>query len=615
MSSIVVMTTSRLRTWSQLALIGGFSAFALAVALAYLTPATAYELSLYSSTPAAFWGLIVVAITLSLVVSVFGDRMFRVVALLLGGISVFSIVSLPLVRGYYFVGSGDSLTHLGWVRDVVDGETVITELLYPGIHSFAILVMDVTGYTPERSLMLVVLFLVALTFVLVPLIAFEILPRDETIIVAAFSGLLLLPINTISTHLAPHTYTQAMLFSSLGIYVFLLYLTRADPTQSRFRITSFGVLLAFVGGTTVLYHPMQALNLFVLLVLASALQALARWRGWESAIRGHKSTYAQTAVLGAVFLAWTSQRPAFWSTIDAVTRAGEGYLSGTPPTAAGSTVSQGASLAAIGASLPEIFAKLFLVSALYAMLAGILVLAVLTHRLDELPETDAKVRYLAAGAVGTLPFAVVYLLGDVGELHFRLLGYLMLIATAVGSVTLVLGLRRAVPRIGVRSTHVAIAVTLVLLLPAALVTAYPSPYIYQPNQHVTQSQLDGYDQAFELHEDGLPVAAVRQGPWRYNDAVLGTDETPRDAYDRSVPTRELDSFNSTFAGDGYLAVTDYDREREIQAYQELRYTKAGFDSLDARAGINQVISNGDFTLYLVEERVVEADAAAGEASS
>ncbi|WP_157533064.1 hypothetical protein [Haloferax profundi] len=609
------MTTSRLRTWSQLALIGGFSAFALAVALAYLTPATAYELSLYSSTPAAFWGLIVVAITLSLVVSVFGDRMFRVVALLLGGISVFSIVSLPLVRGYYFVGSGDSLTHLGWVRDVVDGETVITELLYPGIHSFAILVMDVTGYTPERSLMLVVLFLVALTFVLVPLIAFEILPRDETIIVAAFSGLLLLPINTISTHLAPHTYTQAMLFSSLGIYVFLLYLTRADPTQSRFRITSFGVLLAFVGGTTVLYHPMQALNLFVLLVLASALQALARWRGWESAIRGHKSTYAQTAVLGAVFLAWTSQRPAFWSTIDAVTRAGEGYLSGTPPTAAGSTVSQGASLAAIGASLPEIFAKLFLVSALYAMLAGILVLAVLTHRLDELPETDAKVRYLAAGAVGTLPFAVVYLLGDVGELHFRLLGYLMLIATAVGSVTLVLGLRRAVPRIGVRSTHVAIAVTLVLLLPAALVTAYPSPYIYQPNQHVTQSQLDGYDQAFELHEDGLPVAAVRQGPWRYNDAVLGTDETPRDAYDRSVPTRELDSFNSTFAGDGYLAVTDYDREREIQAYQELRYTKAGFDSLDARAGINQVISNGDFTLYLVEERVVEADAAAGEASS
>ncbi|KAB1191265.1 MULTISPECIES: hypothetical protein [Haloferax] len=518
--------------------------------------------------------------------------------------SVFSIVALPVIRGYYFIGTGDSLTHLGWVRDVVDGETVIDELLYPGIHSFAILLSDVTGYSPERSLMLVVLSFVALAFVLVPLIAFELLPREDTIVIAAFSGFLLLPINTISTHLAPHTFSQAMLFSSLGIYLFLLYLTRADPGKSRLRVSSFGALLVVVGVATVLYHPMQALNLFVLLFAASVLQVLARWRDWDSAIRDHKTMYVQTGVLGIAFLAWTSRRDAFWITLDAVVRAAEGYLSGAPPTAAGSTVAQGASLQAIGAGLPEIFAKVFLVSFVYVGLMGILVLAVILHRLDDLPETDAKVRYLTLGAVGTLPFVVVFILGDIGELHFRLLGYLMLIATAVGSVTIVLGLPRLASSVGTRTTHVAVALLLLLLLPTALAAAFPSPYIYQPNQHVTQTELDGYGQAFELHDEALEVAAVRQGPWRYNDAVFGTDETPRDAYDRSVPTRELDTLNSTFAAEGYLAVTEHDREREIRAYKELRYSQAEFDSLDARPGVNQVVSNGGFTLYFVEERAL-----------
>ncbi|WP_411968993.1 hypothetical protein [Haloferax sp. YSSS75] len=594
-------------TRSQLGLLVGFSAFLLAIGSAYISPATSYELSLYLNTPLAYWIFVGVAVTAALVISIFGDSDVRPLSLLLGGMSVFSIAALPLIRGYYYIGAGDSLTHLGWVRDVIDGEAAISELLYPGIHSFAVLLTDVTGFSPERSLMFVVLLFVALTFAIVPLIAFEIFPREDTIVVASFSAFLLLPINTISTHLAPHTFSQAMLFSSLGIYLFLLYLTRADTNGSRFRVTSFGALLVLVGVATVLYHPMQALNLFVLLFLASVIQVVARRRNWESPIRNHKTTYAQTGILALAFLLWTSRRDAFWSTLNAVGRAAEGYLSGAPPTAGGSTVAQGASLSAIGASLPEIFAKVFLVGSVYVVLTGILVLAVLRHRLDAEPETGAKVQYLALGALGTLPFVAVYILGDIGELHFRLFGYLMLIATAVGSVAIALGLPRLASGVGIRATHVTVAVLLLLLLPAALATAFPSPYIYQPNQHVTQAELDGYGQTFELHEADLEVAAVRQGPWRYNDAIFGTEETPRDAYDRSVPSREIDTLNTTFARSGYLAITEYDREREIEAYKELRYTRAEFDSLDARVGVNQVVSNGDFTLYFVDERAINGD--------
>jgi len=38
-------------------------------------------------------------------------------ALLLGGSAALAIVALPILRGYTFLGGGDSLSHVGWARD------------------------------------------------------------------------------------------------------------------------------------------------------------------------------------------------------------------------------------------------------------------------------------------------------------------------------------------------------------------------------------------------------------------------------------------------------------------------------------------------------------------
>ncbi|WP_410767600.1 hypothetical protein [Haloferax sp. DFSO60] len=596
------MSQSRSWSFTHVGLIGGFTAFAIAVFVAYQNPATGYELSIYGATPSIYWILVGFAVLCSLIIAVMGEARFRSFALFLGGISVFSIVALPVIRGYYFLGAGDSLTHLGWARDIVSGQTPVSEILYPGIHTFAILLSMFTGYSLEHSFLFVVLAFIALTFLLVPRIASLVFPQDDAVVViATFSAFLLLPINTISTHVAPHTFSQAVFFGSLAVFLFLRYVTSRPSSESRFRPTALGVLLGLTGIATVLYHPMQALNILILLGLAAVVQFIARRTGRWERFHANRPVYAQTAILAIAFFAWIAQRNAFLNTVGAVGRTATGYLGGTPPTAAGAAASQGASLAAIGVSIEEIFLKLFLVGTIYTGLMGMLVLASLSRRLDSMPETSAKIQYLTLGALGTLPFALVYIVGNIGELHFRLLGYLMLIATVLGSVMITLGAIRISPRMGARTAHAGIVLAFVILLPLALLTAFPSPYIYQPNQQVTEMQLDGYQQTFELQNESLVVQSVRQGPWRYNDATLGVAASEETEYDSYVQTNGLADLNSSFEGAGYLAITDYDRERELVAYKELRYSQAGFDSLDVTPGVNRVISNGDFTLFFVED--------------
>ncbi len=102
-------------------LIGGY--LALSVGLLFLArprPAE-YELSIYAEVPTAFWlgvGVaVVVAVALALRERNSHSRT-RDASLLLAMLGVLSIVSLPLLQSYHFYGAGDSLSHLGWAREI-----------------------------------------------------------------------------------------------------------------------------------------------------------------------------------------------------------------------------------------------------------------------------------------------------------------------------------------------------------------------------------------------------------------------------------------------------------------------------------------------------------------
>jgi len=605
--------------YTRAALLLGFLALWYGVLLAHRTPETAYELSVYSATPNRFWAAVGLALFVSLVVSLAATRRpVRLLAVFLGGASMLAITGLPIIRGYNFYGAGDSLTHLGFAIDLRSGALSPLDLFYPGLHSFSLLLSDLTGNSIEQSLLLAVVLFVVVFFLFVPLCVRTICSHTLAVPLGAASAFLLLPINHIAIkYISPHPISEAVLFSPVIIYLLLKYVglgsaERRDGqhTGGHFRQSSallFGGALVVVNVGTVLYHSEQAANLLVVFVTVATLQFLYRRVSDRHPISNHRAVYGQTLVFLFAFGVWNAQHEAAQSAGSAVIRELNGLFGGSSQ--AGAVVNQQeGSLASLGTGLPELFLKLFLVSALYAVPAGLLVLGSLWDSSDE---STAKAKYLAVAIITVSVYSAMFFVGNVSELFFRNLGFVMVLVTILGGVALtrLFGARAWYSR-PIAGRNGLLVVVLALLFVSSHMVLYPSPYIYQPNEQLSEQSLSGYDSAFEYQDPEIRFLGIRSGPQRYLQGLEGRSNVPVDTrlYYRSegrVPGRNLDNLSASVNESRYLIVTRTDRVREIVAYDQLRYSRSQFAAIRSQRNVSRVVSNGGFDMYLVQNSTTQ----------
>lgn len=577
------------------ALAVGFTALAGAILLADAHGATGYELSIYGGTPVGVWAGIGIALAISLLVAVVTrPSVTRTVALGLGGMAVTAIVGLPVLRGYYFHGTADALSHLGWTREIANGVLAPADLFYPGVHTVATLISSMTGIRLEGALMLTVSTMAVVALVFVPLAVRTITRDDRAVVVAAFATFMLFFVNNLGVYLHTHVFAQTVFFSALVFYLVFRYLTTGSTLVG-------GALLAIASLAVVLYHPQQAGNLVLVFVAISLVQLVHRRYRSDHPVTAHRRLYAHTGLLIAAFAVWVTQFDGWaFTNIGRVQEALVAYIEGRPPVPGGSFQSQAGSLAAVGSGLPEIFVKMFLVAAIFSVLAGALMAASMLGRVNpSRPDENAVALYLGVASVLTIPVIVAYFAGNIAEHYFRHLGFLVLIATIVGALALTRLVARASARYDPRWSTVGLVVVLALLLPLSLATVYPSPFIYKQTQHVTEPQMDGHATVFDLNDESLTLAGIRDGPWRFSEAIAGVSEGHR--YEAEVRNENLTRLSSHFGEGGYLIVTAYDRQREVGAYRELRYTQRALDSLDSQRGVNVVVTNEEVRLYHVPE--------------
>lgn len=600
------MTTRRLQRDTSLyrfGLVGGFLALIAALVLARRGAATGYELSLYSATPLGVWVGIAVALFISLVIA-FRARpgIQRGVALLLGGGAALTVVALPVLRGYYFYGTADPMTHLGWTKDIASGAMSPSELLYPGVHMLALGLRTTFGYPIRTALLVAVLCLTALFFVFVPLTVSRISSRESALVVGAFSTFLLAPVNNISVSMHTHPFSQTLLFSAVAAYLLYMYLFAGETASSG---RALSISLAIVLLATVFFHPQLAVHLLAALFGISMVQFIRRRRvsagtadDTHSQRQSHRSVYGHTVVLAIGIVGWAAGRPAFESQLSSIARAIQGYLTGNPPSAGGRIASQGASLTAIGGSLTELYLKLFLVTTVLAITGGVLVIASLAGRFEDRPTFDSAVKYLTVSGLATGPLFVLYLAGNISEMHFRTLGFVALIAVLLGALALTESHWRLSKRFDSDAATIVVVVLFGIMLPMGLATAYQSPYIYKANQHVAESHMTGFESVLDYTPGAAGLASIRGGAGRYSDGIRGVDGTPE--YDRSISGENLTRLKSLGSGPLSVAVSTYDIEREVRAYDELRYSRSQFESLDQQPGVARVLSNGNVRLYHVQ---------------
>lgn len=586
----------------------GYLALTVAILGAYLSPAREYEVSIYQGTPTVFWLGLGIAILVSLFVSFYAPRGYLSTAgLVLGGTSIVSVLSLPLIRGYAFLGTGDSMTHLGWVRDMLSGTLQPWGLFYPGLHTVSVFFREVVGLSSERSVMFFVVCIFLVFLVFVPLCVRAISGQDGAMLIGVFAAFLLLPMNQVATHISAHPVTDAILFSPVLLYLLVQFLL-STPDASSARPAVFdsiprvSVLLALVSIALVVYHPQQAANTIILFTTICAVQFACHRYGIGDRIRDHRTLYGQTTLLVAVFVFWAARRERFVRTFGTVLEEVAGFFLEGSSEAAQVVQQRGGSLSAIGASTTELFLKLFFVSALFAALVALLMLISLLGENEEFDsDTTALLRYFSVGLIVLVPYSFAFFIGVASKLFFRNLGFIMVIVTILGAIAI----HRYVAALSelVVPERIRLATVLVLgfMLVLSAAVFFPSPYMYQATGHVTDARFNGHEVAFEHQAAGVEIYSVRDGPWRFEDAILGVEGRDSSRHEeQGYYGNNLTDVRNQSTDDRYFIYSEADVIRELVVFRGLRFTEAQFNSLDSQPGVHRVQANGDVYLYYIE---------------
>lgn len=584
-------------------LVIGFLALAGGVIAARTTPATSYEIAFYASTPTLFWLGIGLAGLVGIGVGFTAVRNIRTrqASMLLTGSAVLSVVALPVLRGFHFYGPGDALSHLGWVRMFEAGTLHPASMRYPAVHSVATVLSTGGALAETHALMLTVVVFFALFLLFVPLCVASITNSGPAMIVGILSGLLLLPINNIGVHTTAHPTSQTIMFVPIVLYLLFGYVRDRGERYSIGSVSGIGLLLGLSAITTMLLHPQQALNLLGAFLLISVLQyGYATFRDPDHPINRHRLLYDQTALFTLLYLLWV---PRLERVRVAVVDITTGLITGGAPgtAVAGRTVS----LAVLGGSLEEMFVKLFGISLIYVIGAGLLIVALLVGRLGRVGSHGRGfVQYLILAAIPAGGFFILFLLADAADQYFRYFGFAMAIVTILGAVAITISIDR-LGNLGTKPVlSVGVSLIFVAFLVMQLLAFHPSPYIYQPSNQIAEGQMSGYETAFDDREEEVQFAGIRSGPRRYVAAYYGTSSATAETFPGSREVVPEEAFNDDLTGaydePTYIPVTDADYDREVGLFQELRYTEQGFQQLDRSTGVDRVQSNGEFQLYRVD---------------
>lgn len=586
----------------------GFLGVALAILVAWSSPAGRYELSIYGATPAPVWVGLSVALVAAILVGASGrDGYAMPLASALAITAMMVVVALPIIRNYHAYGLADALTHMGWAKGIAFGEMGTLEILYPGSHIATSLVSAVTGVHIGRSMMVVVALAVLAYLLFVPLTVRALVGDRAATVIATFSGLFLLPITNVSTFLDYHPYTLATFLFPLLLFLMFKYL--ADrPRQSGLGnvFSSTGIALVVVGIAINLVHPQVAVNMLVLLGAIVAAQLFYHLLPGGGPLSDARSLLAPTLFLVAFFLVWTLRYEIVFNMLFRLVEQFGLFLDGS--VGGGEVIADREQSAdGLGVSIVELFGKLFFVHAAFVLLSAGLVLVALAGRLtDDRPDRNAAVTYVTYGGLALTPFFLLHFLGDVSGYFFRHVGFGMMLMTILGALALHALQRRAVETDMTGWVRPIAVVALVAALVLSILVMYPSPYIYKPTHHVTEQTMSGHEMSFENGDlDDIRYTGLDPSPERFADG-LRIDIRSYNA----VPPGYLGANNLTeYTGDDpyYYTVTQHNYGVEVVSHRGHEYDRQMFANLGTEFGVNRVQANGDLTVYYVDSAVTIPD--------
>ncbi len=573
------MTLRNLAKAQLTLLIGGFLALALAIALSGSTPVTGYEPSTYEATP-LIWVLLGLALGLGSLQTVVeaSTRSFRTRTFLYLGVALVLFARLTanfvgLIRGYFFVGRTDNLTHWGFALGIEEAGRTDPNNIYPLMHILLAQGSRLTGTSVQAMMVVLPAALGILATVCIYLILRRLFKDERVVALGTLSASLLL-----FGGAGPESSSSGF---SLILIPFLLYLYLRSRTSVGFRIPLVVLLIAYP-----FIHPLTSL----LLIAFLASGEIVLWRLGRPQPRS-----TPVVLLSLAFLSWFSATVAFGHTVRSVAS----LLSGDFQTSYLGVYQAQAAQAALPLTDFAVFLVISYADWFIFLLAGFTAVLILRRR------------GLFTGRASVIPLIIPFSLLAMASLYLinlgfdpiRFVAFLMVGSVLYAGILLVRILGR-VPRQRLRG--VAVAAVAALIITAGVISVYKShasPHVLRPGSHVTQAEVLGYFWFFANRDPSTTTFDLLSGANRFAHTFAGSfglaplvprAQTSPDHFGYDEPG------GAGAPRSGYLVVTAMD----IATYTGVwdftgRFTNEDFARLKDDATVHRVYDSGTMQIYLV----------------
>lgn len=458
----------------------GFLMIIISLILAHNSPAKGYEVSIYTATPTAVWVLLILSICIGTIIIIgqaFGKEEGNgwVPGFLLLITSIFVILIMAPLRGYFAYDNGDPLVHIGMINNIIRDGHVEGGNFYPLLHIMVAAISQIFGLFAVWSLSylnpLISLMYIASVF----LIARLILPKNGQAFIALVAGSILF---YGLLHISLYPNSMALLLIPL-IFYFYFRGIQAQTVSDRILLILLLILYPF------LYAPVSFV-ITISLIAAELMRIIIRRRFESSTPYPERTASMNPALISFIMLfLWSSSFVVFDMSIANAWSWLRGEAINVPFIDS-----------AQGLIFPLGFQEVILMALkIYGdnMAVGLLsvIAALLIIRRAWRKEADMAQPLLAVGlslVSGILAIVLFFTILSISVGRLLSLNYAMwIMPVLVGFILYELFGKRLKIRV------VGVTAILVIISIVGIFGLYRTPFVNQPSPHLTYSDMAGND--------------------------------------------------------------------------------------------------------------------------
>lgn len=569
-------------------------------------PASSYEFSIYDAYPNYFWCLIIASIFLGqicAVLSVLDDSTSKYwpLGFLAAVIANCLLLSLPVIRGYFIYGSGDVLTHIGYMKDIGNYASIGSNH-YPILHMLGFSMHEFTGLSFGIITMIIPPIFSIVSILYWYILGKEIFNDKSKVVILVLIAFL--PMYGVMNSLFTPNH-EAFLMLPLVLYCLIKSQNAANKTEVNAILITLSVLI-------VLFHPLiaiMAMSIYALLYVSDALSISI------SSFKLHtKNIWIVIAIMAMIFSIWSTYIYLLTDVLDPLI----------------------SSIMGTDAVESELLAQLDLLSQVEVDIIYLIKLGLFTYGLDAILGLLALISILYLLILYTkegikIPrfllfsivcFIVFFTLGvtiffTINEFGYgRVYKVARIFSLIIISSSAVTAYRRLQNISNLkRVIFCTLTCTLVIMLIVlSAFTFHLSPTIKQMNQQVPMSDYYGMATFFEKRDDSILILEHGTSQMRFHDAIYGRSYPEVNIrYDWGggnslLPVDHFGynasySLGSNYDGKRYFLLTTQGKDFYEHMYPEFpdkwRFIERDFERLESDASVIRVCSNGNLALYLI----------------